>query len=83
MTNDAIEVTCSRLIDKVAEEMNRLAHNDSENDASSSHKMELENGSEVENNYEENDELMEALIIEEFGRCLHALIGTAEKREKI
>ncbi len=81
MTNDAIEVTCSKLIDKVAEEMSRLNNNHNENNESSSHMMDLENGSET-NDSENNDELMETLIIEEFGRCLLSLIDTAEKRDK-
>ena len=33
-----------------------------------------------EDNDEEYDELMERLVIEEFGKCLSELIETAEKR---
>ena len=81
LTNQSIEETCSRLIDKVAEEMGRLNKNNSKNNESSSNMMDLENGSET-NDSENNDEHMETLIIEEFGRCLLSLIDTAEKREK-
>lgn len=62
LTNESIESTCSRLIEKVAEELDHLNVDNQEADLS--------------------DELMEAIIIEEFGRCLVNLIDTVEKRNK-
>ena len=58
-------MTCSRLIEKVAEELGHLNTDNQEVESSN-----------------ESDELMEALLIEEFGRCLVNLIDTAEKRNK-
>lgn len=61
-----MEITCARLIDCVAE------------------KLEFLKGQE---NFTENqetfncDELMESLVIEEFGRCLADIIEKAEHRK--
>jgi hypothetical protein len=66
LTDQAVETTCARLIEHVAEKLDLLkTHDDS-----------------VENNEALNcDELMESLVIEEFGRCLADIIEKAEHRK--
>lgn len=84
LTDEAIEVTCSRLIETVADELSRLNYDDEDSDEEENDNV---NGTKTENDSEaiksSTDEQMETLLIEEFGRCLVQLIDTAEKRNKL
>ena len=64
LTDQAVEVTCSRLIDCVTEKLEFLKTNENA----------IENTSSC-------DELLESLVIEEFGRCLADIIDKAENRK--
>lgn len=73
LSNESVEVTCSHLIETVTDELNRRKDEKQTN--------ELEDISDANEDMDPNyDELMENLIIEEFGRCLVKIIDTAEKR---
>lgn len=84
LTDEAIEVTCSRLIETVADELSRLNYDDEDSDEEENDNV---NATKTENDSEtiksSTDEQMETLLIEEFGRCLVQLIDTAEKRNKL
>ena len=91
VTNEAIEITCSRLIETVADEMERLNNNNSNNDNNDEKKIDEEEDDEklldaftdkMSTHDSEYDELMEKLVMEEFGRCLVNIIDTAEKRNQ-
>lgn len=72
LTDQAIEVTCERLIDRVVEQLDKL----------DKAKMDTDAGAGEEDDDElECDELMERLVIEEFGKCLERIINTAENRK--
>jgi len=80
LTNQAIEVTCTRLIEKVADELNRLncnSNNDQEDTLLVTSNSNAENMVNLDPDTEEN---IESIIIEEFGKCLLDIIDTAEKR---
>ena len=95
VTNEAIETTCSRLIETVADELERLnsdnnINNDNHDDDYKEKNIDDESDEKLldaftdkisthDSNY---DELMEKLVIEEFGRCLVNIIDTAEKRNQ-
>ena len=64
------------MIEKVAEEINRLNFNSDTNDIPQE-TTGIENIDDLEPGAEEN---LESLIIEEFGKCLLEIIDTAEKR---
>lgn len=84
LTDEAIEVTCSRLIETVADELSRLNYDDEDSDEEENDNVsatKTENDSETIKS--STDEQMETLLIEEFGRCLVQLIDTAEKRNKL
>ena len=66
LTDQAVEITCARLIDCVAEKLDILKSQESA----------------VENKGNFScDELLESLVIEEFGRCLAEVIDKAEDRK--
>lgn len=64
------------MIEKVADEINRLNFNSDTNDIPQE-TTNIENIDDLEPGAEEN---LESLIIEEFGKCLLEIIDTAEKR---
>lgn len=72
-----MELTCLRLIDKVSEGLGRLSTLKTEMDQMEEQE-EGYNGDKTSNS--ENDELIEKLLIEEFGNCLAEIIDSAEKR---
>ena len=64
------------MIEKVADEINRLNFNSDTNDIHQE-TTNIDNIDDLEQDAEEN---LESLIIEEFGKCLLEIIDTAEKR---
>lgn len=68
LTDQAIEVSCERLINRVVEQLDKLDKAKMDTDEQDDDELEC-------------DELMERLVIEEFGKCLEEIINTAENRK--
>jgi hypothetical protein len=89
VTNEAIDMTCSSLIDCIE----RFCIN-KESETETVHQMETDNNSvnskelsspssSLTSSQSNNDQIMESLVIEEFGKCLLDIINAAENRKLI